>query len=84
MATNYSAAPGTPQTSAKAKAAALVTAIITAISVALAAYFTGTDEIGTEGILSALGAGLVNGLLTGLAAFKTVNQATGRHAAPGV
>lgn len=53
-------APGTPQSAAKAAVAAVLAAVCTA----LAAYFTGTDEITVRGLVAALAAGAVAGVST--------------------
>jgi uncharacterized membrane-anchored protein len=55
-----SAEPGTPQTPTKA----LVAAVVTAVVVALAAYFSGSNEISWRGILGAIVAAAVNGFAT--------------------
>jgi uncharacterized membrane protein YvlD (DUF360 family) len=56
---------------------ALGSAAVTAILVALAAYFTGHNEISVNGFLAALGAAIVNFLVTYLIKNPQVIDTTG-------
>lgn len=71
---DYSPAPGTPQTPDKAKVAAVLTGALVTILVALARYFDDKNGTDLSELLSALGVGVASGGATGVATYKTKNR----------